>query len=327
MDIIFSSWADDQGVRAILLPLSDAAHHSAKLPQNKVHIKPIRKNLPLSRPPSPPECEDDSGASHKEHIKVLAEQAIRSADKALVLRQNKNLDRFTFGSDLRSFFILNDDPTSSDDVCHINWSHCQFYPNPDCSDLWLKNSSTSKQTVQDWPLLSRTHQISLGESVPLHSGTWILSLGEGLRFILHIASLIEVYNPSTNISSTASGITKGSKAPSVQKKSSTGSRTKLLNPDAKAIEQRRNALINDNSKSAKQNVTTPQEAPNTISRSQAPKKIIGRTYHSRVEEGEWAGKRVAIKYCRRRDVPVASTMWRDEVQALRTLSKHVSKHR
>jgi hypothetical protein len=154
MDIIFSSWADDQGVRAILLPLSDAAHHSANLPQNKVHIEPIRKKLPLSRPPSPPECEDDSEASHKEHIKVLAEQAIRCADKAIVLRQNKNLDRFTIGSDLCSFFVLKDDPTSKDDVCHINWSHCQFYPNPDCSDLWLKNSSTSKQTVEDWPLLS-----------------------------------------------------------------------------------------------------------------------------------------------------------------------------
>ena len=281
MNIIFSRWADDQDVRAVLLSLSDAARHSTELPQNKAQTEHIHKKLPFSRLPSPAEPEDDSKASHNESMRALAGQALQSADKAVVLRQNKNLHRFTFGSDLGNFLVLESDPGSDDDVRYINLSHCHLYPNPDSSGIWLENVSTSKHSAQDWSLQSEFHEISPGHSVPLHLGTWILNLGEGLRFILHATSLEEVRSPSMTIASKTSEIN--------QKKSKTGSRTAIPKSRGKAT------IMVDNQKPAKQSVLL--RSPDKTLWSQAGE-IIGHTDHSRVERGKWAGKSAAIKVCR-----------------------------
>ena len=205
--------------------------------------------------------------------------------------------------------MLESNPTSKDGVCYINLSHCHFYPDPDHSGIWLQNSSTSKHSAQNWSLQSQFYEILSGQCVPLRPGTWILNLGEGLRFLLHIASPEEVHSLSMNITSQTSGINR--------KKSNAGSRTALPKSRGEA------KIMMDNQKAAKQSLMPPQEPPDKVSASQGGE-IIGHTEHSRVERGSWAGKSVAIKVCRRPEVPVAANMWRQEVQALRILSKHVS---
>ena len=251
MNRVFSRWADDQDVRAVLFPLSDAARYSTELPQNKAQIENIRERLTNPRLPSPVEPDEDFGASHKASVKALAGQAIRPVENVVILRQNKNLHRFTLGSDLGNFFALESDPVSKDDVCYINLSHCQFYLSPESSEIWLQNSSTSKHSVQDWSLQSRPYDISSGHSVPLHPGTWTLNLGEGLHFILYVNPSEDVRNPRMYTVSKMLVVNK--------KKSMAGSRTALARSSGKS------AAV-DGQKSARKNDMPPQEPPGKTSR-------------------------------------------------------------
>lgn len=116
------------------------------------------------------------------------------------------MDRFTLGSDLGNYFVLSADPASKNPLCYINIYHCQLFPDPDFSDIWLHNSSTSQQTVRRWPLSLDTRFLSPLESSRLGAGVWILRLGEGLLFLLRVFSVKDVDGPSTHTSSTFSGI-------------------------------------------------------------------------------------------------------------------------
>ncbi|KIW30915.1 uncharacterized protein PV07_02607 [Cladophialophora immunda] len=314
MDFNFHAWADDKRVRALLLPLSDAARYSIALPQNKTHV-----DLLGPRPPSPPAEGNGRDFDDEEQPQVLVEQTMRTAKKALVLRQNKVLDRFTFGSDLGNYFVLSGDPASKDHVCYINIYHCQLFPDPDFSEIWLQNLSASEQTVREWPLSSQTRSVAPKESTRLRASTWILNLGEGLRFLLHVFPLSDVYQPSMYTLSAPSEIVTAPHAPSGQK-TDLRRRTKPARADVKnSTRKTDDTSLEDIYNSPKQTVTVRQES---TAKTQVVGKFIGETRYSRIEEGKALGKRVAIKFCRHPDIPVAANMWRTEVHALKALCKH-----
>ena len=315
MDFVFGSWTKDKSVRALLLPLSDAAHYSIALPHNGTQVEQIRR--PPSRPASPPADDVEPQPDGEGHFRAIAEQAIRSAEKALVLRQNKILDRFTFGSDLGNYFVLKGDPKSEEDVCYVNLHHCEFFPDPDFPCLWLKNLSTSQQIVREWPAWSQTHQILSGGNARLHAGTWILTLGQGLQFLLHIPLPPDAYQLGTSVLKPT--------RPSDPRKADPRAPTNPAKTDVHLDTKKRvNPPAKDYTGMPEHAPTSLQESADDVPRVQDVENLIGDTRHSRVEKGNWSGKRVAIKFCRRPDIPLSAKMWQAEVLALKILGKHVS---
>lgn len=329
MDRYWSSWTSDPDVRAVLLPLSDSARYSAQLPENSVHMEPLRQRKIGTPPPSPLQCTNISEADHGENLRLLVNNAILSSKYALVLRQDKAVNRFSFGSAVSNFFVLKHDPASEDGGCYINLSHCQLYPDPDSSVVWLKNSSTSKQTVQHWAVSSNVHQLSFEQCLTLQSGTWLLNLGERLLFILHVAfPEPPVINKAVSSLSTASP--RPSNQPRAVRKPEPRLRQQPSRPNGNEVKneakRRRDMVRREHPRTADQLGSSVWSPPETASNlPPAEVQVLGQTYHSRVEMDEREGRKVAIKYCRRPEVPTAWTMWRNEIQALQTIKKHVSR--
>ena len=78
-------------------------------------------------------------------------------NEAVVLLQTLDTHTFTFGADLENFFVLQGEPTSSDELCYINYSHCHLYADPETSAVQLKNSSTWIHTFKRRCPDSRNH--------------------------------------------------------------------------------------------------------------------------------------------------------------------------
>lgn len=173
----------DSPIRALLFPASEAARYSTRHALNAANVRPFRrKNPPLDtvRLASP-------NSSNGEDLEEITE-----GEEALVLQQTVDLHCFSFGSDLNNFFVLKDDPKASeaeDKVCYFNLHHCQFYPDPDSPDVWLKNTSTSELMVKSTNPGLEVIRIEHAESAPIRAGWWHVTLGEGLQFVLEVFSL------------------------------------------------------------------------------------------------------------------------------------------
>ena len=330
MEGVVSSWELREDNRGILIPLSDTAVYSTKLPQNQANVKRVDSNATTPERLSPPNSpykldgtpEGLTGEPEPQSPNRL------SSENAILLCQSKDLDRFTFGADLRSFFVLRSNPASKEDaVCYINLLHCHFYPDPDSFDLWIQNSSTSIQTAEG---LSITHSLSPTESVRLGPGSWRLNLGLGLGFALHIPPIVAQAQPLSDSRPTqrTSQVVGRSitKAQSRKRSGGTKSGAALSVPDPATVTSQHKiskAPVKNQGSLKQQASKIGDEAPHESTSLLSPR-TIGETYHSKVVESRFLGQRVVIKYCRRPNVPTAASMWRSEVRALKSLKKHVS---
>lgn len=180
--------ANESQVCAILFPVSDAAHHSTGLSHNETNVKQLRQEVHEARLPSPGYSENNEVNDHGINQLKIQTQEPATSTWEVILRQTADLHSFTFGAGLENFFVLQHDPASSDNMCYINLLHCQFYPDPDTSDIWLKNSSTSMHSFKRRYPDSQAFKVGYGESAPIHAGVWDLSLGHGLKFIVEVIS-------------------------------------------------------------------------------------------------------------------------------------------
>ena len=241
--------------------------------------------------------------------------------------------------------MLQHDPVSSDNVCYINLLNCQFYPDPETSDIWLKNSSTSMHSVKRRYPGSQALKIGYGESAPIHAGVWDLSLGPGLQFIVEVTSS----SPPSSVATANVVLTqtptksRHSKKPSkrqgtVDPKDQFGSKAIARREGTGGDGSRRNhhkdeevsskPLIPGSENEVKVPITSDDgyrdaPTPNPPVNEPSASDVIGMTPHSRVERRLRDGMYVAIKICRRPSIPEAADMWLQEVRMLRVLDQHV----
>jgi hypothetical protein len=320
-----SSWEVGRGIRGFLVPLSDAAVFSTDLPHNRVNVSRIDREA--TPPLSPPESQADSGADPygaTKWFRELASQTRLSSKSAIFLRQSKDLDRFSLGTDLQNFFVLKSNSSKEDDVCYINIFHSHLYPDPDSFDLWLQNVSTSDHTAQRQSL---TLTLLPQESVRLGPGSWTLTLGKGLEFALYIPPIAGYSQPLSRSRLTQSSgqavVRSNSENQGGRRRTDTEPLPALSAPGAAAVSDRRKTTkppVNPRASSKLDAGNTHEEVSGELT----SLNIIGETHSSRVILGRFRGERVAIKYCRRPDVPAAAFSWRREVHALKSLKKHVS---
>lgn len=175
----------DSPIRAVLFPVSEPARYSTHHALNAKRVRLVRR---VDLVPHGSRLESHASSDESDEEDNDANEQEEEAE-AVVLQQPVDRHCFTFGSDLNNFFVLKHDPDApeEDDVCYFNLHHCQFYPDPDFSDVWLENTSTSTFIVKS-RALGLVSRIGHGESTVIQAGWWEISLGVGLQFICGILS-------------------------------------------------------------------------------------------------------------------------------------------
>lgn len=338
--------ANKSRVCAILFPVSDAAHHSTGLPQNEANVQQLCQEAREARLPSPVYSEDNEVNVYDMNQLKAQTQEPATPSWGVILRQTADLHSFTFGAGLENFYVLQHDPVSSDHACYINLLHCQFYPDPESSDIWLKNSSTSVHSVKRRYLGSQASKIGYGESAPIHAGVWDLSLGHGLQFIVVVTSSSPPSSVATTNAVLTQTATKSRRSKKPSKRGTVDHKGQVAsNPIAhqggtggdrpgrthhKDEEASSKPLVPGSDNEVRVTITSEdgyRDAPalNPPVNRPPASDVIGVTPHSRVERRLRDGIYVAIKICRRPNIPEAADMWLQEVKMLRALDQHVCK--
>jgi hypothetical protein len=301
-------------MRAILLPVSDAAHYSVSLPHNTANVEQT-SNGPPPRLLSPTPSDEDEEVKQNEPC-IQTQPLSVTPTGAVILRQTAELHCISFGASLENYFVLQSDPASLDEVCYINLVHCQFYSDPDSSDVWLKNSSTSIHSAKQHQLDSQVLKNEPGNSIALHEGTWDLSLGTGLQFICKI----HPDQISASLSSTPAEIRRSQKSTTSRDKAAPHKSTTLRSSTTLPKLLTATSPLLDTGSDKKPEGSLVRLVPAEES---AVSQILGATKHSRVVMRIKDGRQVAVKVCRRPTIPEAADMWLQEVRMLEALGPHV----
>jgi hypothetical protein len=148
---------------ALLIPLSDSAVHSFKLPENEERLTKFPSAALL-------------GVLTSSSMKL---KEIRSPETASVtLEPTAETSQYTLGSDKTGYFFLHEDE------CWVNLQHCRIIPDPDEDCVVLHNTSTSMFTAQDPERLRENFNILPSCHRSLHRGYCQLNLGAELEFLL-----------------------------------------------------------------------------------------------------------------------------------------------
>jgi hypothetical protein len=136
--------SDDRRVRAILLPLSSSAKHSALLPENAENAKDAVQVAGAKSPSSFKSLlsPENSSSDEDEDQSPRRRKRCNNRQVFLVLRQSLNTEKFTFGTSRDSDVIL-EHPNSFAEVCYIHFVHLELYPDPECDGLKLCNKALS----------------------------------------------------------------------------------------------------------------------------------------------------------------------------------------
>ena len=327
---------DPTAISAILLPESSSADYSAHLEENFAKVAQVApyKNLPspsnscskyesnASQIASGPKSSRNSSSKKKER---------GGSQLVIVLEQSRDDEKFNFVSSssikgLRSGndVVLKHPYLGTQKKCYINLLHLELYPNPDSDAMVLYNRSTIEFTAH---LLSESepYKIEPGCQTTLERGTWRLTLGEGLTFLIEIfpRPREKVYNsclclspkvPAFYMKSSKSSVAAVGKKATAKVKSSTATiQTDISEKQSsKAVHTGENAKI----------VSAFEVRPRSNSQKKTPQEPLinlGETAFSKVFKVNRNGTAAAVKVCRNPDPKESADRWRNELDILKRL--------
>ncbi|KAK2810617.1 hypothetical protein FQN50_002874 [Emmonsiellopsis sp. PD_5] len=154
-------------VSTLLIPLSECAVLTSKLPSNK------KKSVSIP-----------SSALDKLHDHLgSASKPISPEIYALKLGQCKDIALYSLGSRAESYFVIQ---STKEDECYVNSLHCQLIRDPDRDAVIIYNASTSIFKLHTLGNAPSVLKILPTNSETLDCGNWYLELGKGLEFLLRI---------------------------------------------------------------------------------------------------------------------------------------------
>ena len=306
---------------AFLYPVSEAARQSFSLPENdEIMGRPLDPLTPRS-------IDDLPGV-----VDVVGKA---SSTTYAILERGEAC--YTLGSDISNSIILRD---SSSNVCWINYRHCHLYPDPDFEDWWIQNASASTYIIRA-PNTTTEYDIVAGATLPLHSGTWLISLGKGLEVLLYMkASADSTHSEHREHQSIIAKLRKLTSPKTTTKASSSKSKSSKLDasrpiptlplkaecdtaPSIAALSQ----IISPAPAQALSTKLRPAKAElsnPTASTSLESSIVLGKTRYSEVRRILRSGVVRAEKRCRDSSIPTAVHVWRNEVDVLRGAGYHMS---
>lgn len=297
---------------ARLYPSSDAACHAASLPFNTTHVEKLDRRQTQGRLPSPATSADEDP-----EVEDVQDSATETASEAIVvLQQDARLHCFDLGSALENYFVLDSGPFRS---CYVNIVHCQFFPDPESSDLWLRNRSTTKLSIEGRSPASDKIILDHGDSAPMGPGIWDIALGDGWLFSADVLARSPAASSSAVHATSDQDSLKSAKA----KKPARGPRT---SKDQLPLDKTRKASFqHPNSATRVEQVPLQSTAVpgGDVLGKRRLFQTIDETANSVVRKRITNGITTAIKSCRRANVPEAADMWKREVDMLLLLGKHV----
>ncbi len=323
---------------AILLPESSSADYSAHLAENIAKVAQVApyKTLPS---PSNSSSEDESNASQtasgpKSSRKSSRKKKEREGSQlVIVLEQSRDDEKFKFVSSssikgLRSGndVVLKHPYLGIQDNCYINLLHLELYPDPDSDVMVLYNRSTSEFTAH--PLSkSEAYKIKPGCQTTLERGTWRLTLGKGLTFLIKILPRpheevccgclrLSPKGPALCVKSSKSSVAAVSiKATAkVKPPTATISQTDISKEkSSKAIHTREKAKI-ESALEVRPRSNSQKKTP------QEPLINLGETAFSKVFKANRNGTAAAVKVCRNPDPKESADRWRNELDILKHLN-------
>jgi hypothetical protein len=252
---------------------------------------------------------------------------------AIVLKQMRENEKFTFGSSSNNDVVLKHLEESSQECCYINFLHLQLYPDPDSGALTLYNTSTSTFDVHSLSAPQFDDNVLPGQKTMIECGNWQLRLGKGLDFEIrvmphtpeeagHNRSLISPVTATTAL--LAKPIAKAATVGPLKEKIVEAPVPSVTRPGA--IHIRNKTLIADRTA---EGATTGSKAPPLrlqASHSLEPLilgETIGKTPHTQVFKAIRNDIVVAVKMCRKPEIKSSADTWRNELEILRNLN-HVS---
>lgn len=331
-----STLSKESTIRAILLPKSESAAHSVQLEENHCwsYLYTEQETLPS---PSPSDDEDDTPTSSPpKTVKTdasIAKTRQGRSQPAIVLKQMRENEKFTFGSSSNNDVVLKHLEESSQECCYINFLHLQLYPDPDSGALTLYNTSTSTFDVHSLSAPQFDDNVLPGQKTMIECGNWQLRLGKGLDFEIrvmphtpeeagHNRSLISPVTATTAL--LAKPIAKAATVGPLKEKIVEAPVPSVTRPGA--IHIRNKTLIADRTA---EGATTGSKAPPLrlqASHSLEPLilgETIGKTPHTQVFKAIRNDIVVAVKMCRKPEIKSSADTWRNELEILRNLN-HVS---
>lgn len=331
-----STLSKESTIRAILLPKSESAAHSVQLEENHCwsYLYTEQETLPS---PSPSDDEDDTPTSSPpKTVKTdasIAKTRRGRSQPAIVLKQMRENEKFTFGSSSNNDVVLKHLEESSQECCYINFLHLQLYPDPDSGALTLYNTSTSTFDVHSLSAPQFDDNVLPGQKTMIECGNWQLRLGKGLDFEIrvmphtpeeagHNRSLISPVTATTAL--LAKPIAKAATVGPLKEKIVEAPVPSVTRPGA--IHIRNKTLIADRTA---EGATTGSKAPPLrlqASHSLEPLilgETIGKTPHTQVFKAIRNDIVVAVKMCRKPEIKSSADTWRNELEILRNLN-HVS---
>jgi len=326
---------DQSPVRAILLPDSESAVYSTHLQDNNPQVSRIIPSVPLSSSSDVSSSEDERTilspeTTSKENTSIVKQRRNR-IQFAIILKQSRDKERFTFGASLDSDVVLKHPDPTDHEWCYINLLHAQLYPNPDHDALEIYNSSTSTFVVKPLNTSQVGKNIITGQQARLDCGSWRLTLGKGLDFQIRIIPRIhrETYHGWKLISPSISSLrAKPSRKEAVLRLPNKEIHKTLTMSAPKSEET---SIRNKNLKSrygGEIAAVGPQDSGlltkcRSMGESPPLREIIGESPRTMVFKAIRHEMAVAVKVCRKPEVKSSADSWRNEVRILRRL-QHVN---
>lgn len=286
-------------VLAILFPVSESAIHSLNLKENRKNVFTLSTLSDPKFPPSPSHSEDEGSCFEAKSYFAPKnrEEKPGGSHRVIVLRHKPDQCTFTFGTGANHYVNLQH-KGPCERYCWINASHCQFIPHTDDDSLTLYNTSTSILIAKRLTTPQDVVSIVQHEEAILRHGIWLLTLGEGMEFVIKIPprpidQFTRGWELIASCSNMVSSVTvkKGAK----NSKSSKSCVVKKKGPPSQDA--------------------TQQAGPIKISQHE----LIGKTRTTEVFKATRNGRVVAAKVCRQAYWAEAAKDWANEANILRML--------
>ena len=334
----------EHSVHAILLPLSRSARFSTTLAENATRVRKVTSGAQGRPPPSP------SDSLNSESSSRTSSESSSEADDELcifVLERSSDREKFSLGHSSHSDITLRHHPSDLEESSYINQKHVEIYPNPDTVSLVLHNASTATFAVRrdgagadiGAEKIKHTVKAQLEESkrattikggdkkttewfsiepscdFALNAGYWSVTLGKGLAFQIKVCS-----HPGDTYHALFPLPFQHSASPS-KKGANSRDATSVKGIDPSSREKKPTPRCDSHAGSARP--AAPKRSPTPPSQSIIAGKglILGQNRHSTVYKMEYRAQTVAVKICRRPQVTVSASLWRNELDILHLLGE------
>lgn len=301
---------------ARLYPISVSAHYAANLSLNANHIRTLKRSLHPQQPPSPACSIDEQDGPSREEISTKASAKATTSGLHVLLQQTRNANCVAMGSAWQNYFVLQAEESS--EASWVARVHCEFFPDPDSSDVWLKNPSGIHHTIRHSIPGSKIISIGPGQRAPMQPGSWSISLGEGWEFECEILP----HDPAAPSNTALIGVGNNrSSGRQINKKQGDAPKTRATSTDALQQKPKGKEQALDRVRESYSQLEPDDEQDILGDRRIFPK--VAETVHSLVSKQRRGGVIRAVKKCRRSDIPEAADMWQQEVNMLLAVGKHV----